>query len=206
MDIGLVAARDPIQHAPQQQVIDGAIAMQRLVRPQGNLALRDMARDTACCSKTSTASAWTAPAGSRRMPNTLAARSGRPLAESNLAGVVKRRANCGTWAAARRESLVRDGREVRHCNAAAYSMPCMAKEHDHERFHPHTNPAAFSPRLDGRSHGVQRTQSLQRSWPVRLGAQAHSSPGGGAVLSRRSTSRHGQRLAHRQRRHRARRW
>ena len=39
----VVAARDPIQHAPQQQVIDGAIAMQRLVRPQWNLALRDMA-------------------------------------------------------------------------------------------------------------------------------------------------------------------
>ena len=38
-----VAARDPIQHTPQQQVIDGAIAMQRLVRPQWNLALRDMA-------------------------------------------------------------------------------------------------------------------------------------------------------------------
>ena len=39
----VVAARDPIQHAPQQQVIDGAIAMQRFVRPQWNLALRDMA-------------------------------------------------------------------------------------------------------------------------------------------------------------------
>ena len=40
----VVTARDPIQHARQQPVVDCAIAMQRLGRTtQGNLALRDMA-------------------------------------------------------------------------------------------------------------------------------------------------------------------